>query len=168
MQKTSAFTLLELLIAIAIASVLLFAAVHSWQTFAVRSRVQAGCNLLVGALQYARLTAMTRNENVIFCKSRDHRNCGGEWSDGQILITKGGEVLRVVDFPKGDRLLWKGSFGRDDAITFTAFGTTLGQQGSFSYCPRNFPELAMAVILVQTGRARISTSAADGQPITCF
>lgn len=162
----TAYTLIELLITIAIAAILLVMATLSLNSFSAKNRVASSCAKIFTTLQFARSEAISRGENIIFCKSNDHKTCSGVWSDGQILIAND-EVIRVLSFPSQDTLQWESSFGKDDYLTFTPSGATNGQQGSFYYCPKNSKAAALAIIVEQTGRIRIATQTADGQTIPC-
>jgi type IV fimbrial biogenesis protein FimT len=63
------FTLLELIMAIAISAILLALAVPSFTTFLNSNRVTSQANELLASLQIARMEAIRRNTSVIVCGS---------------------------------------------------------------------------------------------------
>jgi type IV fimbrial biogenesis protein FimT len=161
MQK--AFTIIELLIAVSLTTILLVIALPPLQEMINKNNAKAHTSEIFSALQFTRMAAIKTGEEVIFCKSSDRKSCGGTWSDGQIVITQGGILLRFyakVKLPA--RLIWKSSMGKNDAITFLPSGIPNGQQGTFYYCPENLSENGMAVVLGQTGRLRIDESVDAG------
>lgn len=81
------FTLLELLIAIAVAAILLAVAVPSYQSLVQRNSLTANVNDLVGDLNYARSEAVTRGQDVYICSSNDQSSCnaGTDWSKGWVI-----------------------------------------------------------------------------------
>lgn len=152
------FSLFELLIALTISVVLSLIAVSGWQHFNHNEHIEIRIQELAATLNFARMEAVRAGELVIFCKSSDHRHCGGHWRDGQLLISASGKILRTLEaLPNGDDLIWRASFGRDDAIEFLPTGY-VNQQGSFYYYLAN-PQLKLAVthklVVNQTGRVRI-------------
>ncbi len=70
LQRASlGFTLIELIIAIAIAAVLLGLAIPSFTSFLNSSRVTSQANELLAAFQVARMEAIRRNARVVVCAS---------------------------------------------------------------------------------------------------
>jgi type IV fimbrial biogenesis protein FimT len=67
--RQKGFTLLELIMAIAISAILLALAVPSFTTFLNSNRVTSQANELLASLQVARMEAIRRNTRVIVCGS---------------------------------------------------------------------------------------------------
>jgi type IV fimbrial biogenesis protein FimT len=155
------FTLVELLSVLAIFGILLVIAIPSGQHFLIQNRTTAHINTLTMALHYARNESVSRNERLTFCKSRDHKQCGGRWRDGQILLDTNKNVLRVFSaIPEKDNLVWNSSGGLDDFIVWLPTGYTNGQRGTFYYCAgNNNTNSSRKVVLLDTGRSY--TSAMD-------
>lgn len=155
-------SLFELVIAMTLAAVLSLVAVSGWQNFSRSDQASITMQQMAAAIHFARMEAIRRGEPVIFCKSSDHRQCGGEWRDGQLVMSARGEILRVLAaLPLGDSLIWRSSFGRNDALTLLPTGYTFGQQGRFYYqlANRDTETLPPVLIVNQTGRVRIEFAA---------
>jgi type IV fimbrial biogenesis protein FimT len=169
MKNVSAFTLIELLIAISIMAILLLISIPSVYDLVVSNRTTAEVNNIISALQFARNEAIRNGVPVKFCKSINHKTCGGNWQDGQIVINESNnEIFRVfLALPKGDNLTWNSSLGKEDYIEFSAIGSTNGQHGTFSYCPNGEKKYARAIIISQAGRIRVADKLPDGSNILC-
>ena len=88
--KVIGFSLIELIITIAIASIILTLAAPSFQTALLNNRMIAQNDALINALNYARSTALTQNINSSVCPASalGSAACGSNWSTGWIIITE--------------------------------------------------------------------------------
>jgi type IV fimbrial biogenesis protein FimT len=111
-SRRSGFTLIELMVVIAIASILAMLAIPSFIDMIQRNRVSGEVNSFVGDLQYARSEAIQHGQSVTLCPSSDGLNCLGanQWNLGWIVfsdingtgVPAAGTVTRV-------RAAWSGS-----------------------------------------------------------
>jgi len=83
------FTLMELLVTLAVAAILMAFAVPSFRDYTANSRVSSSSNLLVTHLNAARGEAVTRGMPVAVCTSADQETCSDstDWSSGWIVFT---------------------------------------------------------------------------------
>jgi type IV fimbrial biogenesis protein FimT len=89
MKKNTGFTLVELLVTIAIISVLLVVGVPALKTFMQGNQLIASTNELVSAFNVARSEAIKRNGSVTVCESTNGTTCSvgtGDWQDGWIVF----------------------------------------------------------------------------------
>ena len=89
MKFSRGFTLIELMVTLAVAAILLTVAVPNFREFIERNRVSSHTNMMVGALQLARSEAIKRGANlVILCKSSNGSSCSSSanWRDGWLLF----------------------------------------------------------------------------------
>jgi type IV fimbrial biogenesis protein FimT len=169
-SKGKGYSLIELLVALAVIGVLSIVGIPAYQGLVARNKADAVANSVVAGLQYARAAAIKLGIPVRFCMSDNQKTCGGTWEAGQIVIASGtaGKVLRV--FPAlavGDKLAWDSSLGVDSYVEFSPLGTTTGQKGSFYYCPAGNDKYSKAVIVSFSGRIRVASERADGTKIEC-
>jgi type IV fimbrial biogenesis protein FimT len=82
------FTLIEMLVAIAIAAILLALAAPSFEDAAVGSKVSDIATKVAVAANNARSEAIKRNGEVVVCMSADGENCTttGSWEQGWIAF----------------------------------------------------------------------------------
>lgn len=88
MRKHSGFSLIELLVTLAVASILLAMASPSLASFFRVNRVAGATNDIVLTLQLARAEAARRGRVVTACRSTDGATCAGgaDWGEGWIVF----------------------------------------------------------------------------------
>ena len=88
------FTLIELMVTIAIAGIVLSLAVPSMTTMIKNNRLQSAASSFVGDLQFARSEAIKRGQNVTVCPSADGSTCLGAntWHKGWMVFSDLGTV----------------------------------------------------------------------------
>src|SRR5690606_17420453 len=72
------YTLLELLVALAVAAVALGLGLPSFERLRLDMQRTAAVNAFVGAVQLARSEAAKRARPVVLCKTIDFEHCGGD------------------------------------------------------------------------------------------
>ncbi len=103
MKVSRGITLIELVITIAVLAVIVALAAPSMTGVIQNNRAAAGANELVTALHVARSEALKRTSDVEICPSIDQAGCGGNWNDGWIVRTRGGnQLIQVWSGPAGN------------------------------------------------------------------
>jgi type IV fimbrial biogenesis protein FimT len=108
-KYSSGFTLLELLTALTIGSIVIVVGVPSFQGVMSNQRLTASTNEMVTTLNLARSEAIKRVTYVTVCKSSNGTGCtaGSAWEDGWIVFANissatpgavdvGDEIIRVL------------------------------------------------------------------------
>ncbi len=83
---SAGFSLVELMVTIAIASVLLATAIPAFSNMMAQNELAAASNAARGALMVARETAVMRGHPVSLCAGAPESGCSGDWSEGQWLV----------------------------------------------------------------------------------
>ena len=98
------FTLIELMIALAIAALLLSFALPAFHIFLANTKVRAAADSLQSGLNLARSSAMRRNQNVDFVVTNDPINPG---TVGTVAAATNGQgwLVRTLDPASGNYLL---------------------------------------------------------------
>lgn len=160
------FTLIELMITVAVLAILLSIAIPNYQTFVMNSRMASQTNDLITALNLARSEAVKRAANVTVCASSDGATCTGGWAAGWIVRDAAGTPIRVQQALGGASTL---SGGTDVAstVTFTASGrttipiTATDPSTTLTLCPPTPASVqGRAIQIERTGRSRSS-------PVAC-
>lgn len=117
------FTLMEMLITMAIAAILLAIAVPSFQYVTNSNRIAGEINGLLGDLQFARSEAIKDGRNVTVCVSTTGTSCANStaWQNGWIVFS---DPINTGVVDAGELIYRKQStFSGTD--TFTSTGITL-------------------------------------------
>jgi type IV fimbrial biogenesis protein FimT len=120
------FTLVELLIGVAVLALLMAVAVPSFSASRLNGQLRASANGLVASANLARSEAIKRGGNVRMCVSSNGTSCGtGNWRQGWIILT-GTEVLhRQPAIPTEFRITAAGGTTAFDFLP-TGFDATPG------------------------------------------
>jgi len=150
------FTLVELMVTLAVLVILLTIAAPSFQNVTLGSRLSSYANSLVASAHLARSEAIKRNAVVTLCVSSDGTSCGaGDWAQGWI-VTAGGTVFqRQEALATGFKII--GSAGIVD-FQPTGVGAT-NTPATFKVC-RATPSVGSqerVVTIEPSGRPRVET-----------
>jgi len=171
------FTLFELLFSLAISAIVLGLGVPFMGNLLDANRVAGQVNALRGALALTRSEAIRRNQQVVLCKSADGLHCGTrqDWSSGWMVYVDRNQNHRREDqepvvlihgaVSHGHTVKYHG-FGSHNYITYHPTGFTQ-MNGTFEICATNAPDFSKALILMKTGRVRLSKTRPDGSPLKC-
>ncbi len=172
-SKSSGFTMIELMMTIAIGSIVLMLAIPSFQYVTNSNRVAAEVNGLLGDLQFARAEAIKEGRTVTVCVSSDGLNCSNttNWQDGWIVFSdptnfgvrdNGETILRVQKtFSGTDTFVSSGptyvTFNREGYAAPIAAGTILTLH---TLTPNSNWTRCLSINLVgQVATGRVSTMA---------
>jgi len=89
MKPIRGFTLIELVMTIAILGILLTIGIPSFRELTTRNRITTQANEFMADIAHARAEAVRRNTRVTICKSNDGANCvtSANWQEGWIIFT---------------------------------------------------------------------------------
>lgn len=165
MKKNSGFTLLELIIVLAVVAIVMSFAIPSMQSFSQNDRLTTNINTLIGHLAYARSEALTRSSQVVVCASDDGLGCSGNWTDGWIVyidadaddsFTAGEEIVRAYQGLGPNNTIATAGIGFQ--ITYDNRGfVNAASVGSMQLCDDRSGAYGKTVRITNTGRARLET-----------
>jgi type IV fimbrial biogenesis protein FimT len=158
------FTLVEMMIVLAISAIMVSMALPSFTGLIARNRLSSESSGLMADLMLARSEALRQGSLVTVCASADGQTCsnGANWASGRITFTDQG-VAGTFD-PATDRLLRVNrDFSTADSLTptpaltsvsFLADGT-INNAVTFAVCRTGYTGLNVSVS--NAGRARMVT-----------
>ena len=174
MRRRPGFTLIEMLLALAVMAVLIAIAVPSFEALLLESRLTSAVNALVHAVHLARVVAHQEIRNVVVCRTDDGGGCAaaGNWNSGWIVfVNDDGDDPPVVDPGETVR----------HAVQPLAVPSILSNRrayvvrpmdrratnGTVTFCDRRGVPSARAVVISYTGRPRVTSRSASGRALAC-
>jgi type IV fimbrial biogenesis protein FimT len=173
-ECNSGFTLIEIMIALAVLSILGTLAIPGFTNLLQDSSRTSAVNAFIHTVFLARSEALKRGEMVSICKSPDGANCNtaGEWNGGWITFVNSDrdeppqrdadESLLQVQEP------WRGGKITANRAAFSFRPHTQGVvNGTIVFCDRRGSAAARAVIISHVGRPRVSPRDASNHSLVC-
>jgi type IV fimbrial biogenesis protein FimT len=171
------FTLLELLITLAVVTIVLAIGVPAFNRLTTGNQQTAEINRLIRSLQLGRSNAILSGFNHILCPSSNGIDClaGIDWGQGYILFEDRNEneardpeeKLLHVSRPSGKiGIDMHSTIGRQ-WVVYRSDGRSAGSNLTLTFCDPEDRIPPKAVILSNMGRARVSSTRWDGSPLNC-
>ncbi len=164
----SGFTLIELMVSITITSILISIATPKLNSFLAQLRVDNEISTLHRLLFSARNAAINTQLPITICPLNEQNSCTSQWQnelavfidlnnnntydpiENETLIRTKPAIREV------DKLQY--GIGRN-RIIYAPTGRTIGwgSNGTFKYCPRNYPDKSRAISISTSGRLYASS-----------
>ena len=169
-NKISAFTLVELLVTIAVGAIVLAIGVPSFNNLIQTNQLATQTNKFIGVLNYARSEAVKRKQDIIICPSSAEDSCnGGNSFDNGWLVYVDADTNNT--FSAGDTSLWlsnalsnrvtlNATFSR---VEFNSNGRPT-TPGNVVVCIDDDFNIARRIVVPLSGNVRVSDNSVD--PIT--
>ena len=169
------FTIIELMITLALVGVLVTFGVPGFSGLMERNQLTTGINQFVSSLSLARSEAIKRNERVNICTSNDGVQCtASSYEDGWLVYVDSNqnnsrdnnEELIWVGSSLANNLTLRGSSGFSNQISYMSTGR-IGDntQGEVRLCKDNDITKARMLIIIATGRVQLAKLNDDGVPM---
>lgn len=172
-MRARGFTLLELMVAVTVATILLTIGVPSFFRMISENQRLTNSADVFGALNYARSESIARNNEVVMCPSADEAICGADaaWHEGWIIYVNldratggtepdSGETLIRTHGPlSGDFNLTSDEF--PDRVIYLPSGRP-ADSGRFRLCPGGSGSEGRAIEVTSTGRPRTASLTCGG------
>ena len=169
MKNQTGFTLIELMITLAIATILMTVAVPSFNDTVTNNRITTQTNDLVSALNLARMEAIHRGTSVSICPSSNQTSCSGsnDWSTGWIVYEDTNVAGSTAVAVAGLIRTWSSLSGNpsvtaSNSATFLRYAAdgSLGSIRSIAHQVSNCADTQRRVISI-SAPGRVSTNTAS-------
>ena len=173
-RNRSGYSLYELLVTLAIASILIVFGVPMLGDSVARSRQSVEINALFHAIHLARKESIVRRRPVSLCPSIDGESCepGRDWSAGWILfVNEDGDQPPTLD--DGEAVLDRHIASEGLRVTANRRGFTLraihrrATNGTLVVCDQAGRIRPKALVVSWTGRPRVAVEPTRGDPYSC-
>ncbi len=170
-KHSAGFTIIEMMLSIAVAAVILSIGVPSFQGLMERNQLTSGINQFISSMSLARSEAIKRNQRVSICPSADGELCAGtEYENGWIIFvdrnsngnrqTASEELVWVSGSLPGNLTL-RGKGCCDDNIPYLASGEIFGIAGSVHLCKENDTNKSRKISINRFGRVRLDKGGSE-------
>jgi len=173
-HRFNGVTLIELIIVLAIISILFRFGIPAFQDITANSRMTTQLNTMVTSFNLARSEAIKRNQNVVLCPN-DDGSCARQphWHKGWLMFVDDNydrefddeEEIIYIEAARENIEITSSRYRR--RVVFNAMGTSAGSNASYIFCDQRGPSKARAIILSNGGRARVASKKANGKNWKC-
>lgn len=159
MKKTKGFTLVEMMVTVAVLAIVLGMAVPDLTAMVQSYKITTAASSLASGMALARSEAIKRGVNVTMCPSSDGSNCAtsGDWAQGWVMFAVAGQAIRSSG-EIGSGFTAIGSLGVASGVTYLPSGaTSLAATGTITICKSGRGSKVLEI--VPSGRVRVSQGA---------
>jgi len=172
--RQEGLTLSELLISLAVISILSVSGISQFAHILQQHRMSAEINQFIAALHLARSEAVKHGRRIVLCPSKDGARCGNsqDWINGWLLFASedrerdANEVLLQAGNPLATGIRLQSSNHRK-RIVYQQDGSSGGSNTSFTFCDTHKRAKPRVICLSNSGRPRLTPTRCDGKPIDC-
>jgi type IV fimbrial biogenesis protein FimT len=162
------FTLVELLIALALAAAVAVTGIPSLREFLRDCERTATVQALLQAVHSARRLAALSGHRVELCPTRNGEDCSGDllWDGNLLLRPAPGSELTPRVLPSQVRRPPQTVRANRSALTFAPLRPS-ATTATITVCDDRGPRAALAIVVSRTGRPRVAARDASGDPWSC-
>ena len=160
------FSLIELLMSLALLSVLLAVALPSFSSVLTRVQLDSDVSTIRAGLSFTRMAALSKHKQIIACRWDGGNGCTGDaavgtlvWEDGVFVYVDVDNnklwdplidtSLKVLPFTASNRVTWN----RGEKVIFKSDGSCPGYNGTFTISDTD-GVMGAKLALSMTGRLR--------------
>lgn len=175
--QTKGFTLIELMVTVAIAAIIVGMGVPAMSSFLDTNRRAAAVNSFVTDVQRARSTAASRDSTVVMCTAVDGTGCTGvtNWEAGWMLFidSNGNDTFDAatdtsLSFHEPAGGVTMPGNGGTGLLRFSPGFLSMTGNLSVAVCVDNVNENGRRVIVSNTGRPRLTEMTATSGTPNCL
>jgi len=168
------FSLIELLIVMAVMAIIIVLAAPSFQTIFMNSKLSTLSDALFNSLSYARATALSEKTPVQVCPflATNSTSCGTSWSLGWIVVTQPSTGASVL-LQSYQALTTGPVLSSPNSVTAVSFSITgvASAQADFKLCDKRGSAYALSLMVMPTGFIQSGPTAGqavwNGSTLTC-
>ena len=174
LKQQTGLTIIELMIAIAVLSIVLSIGVPSFERIMVTNQLAGQANNFISSINFARSEAVKRKQDIVICHTGPSNDCSGSdgYEDGWMVYV---DIDRDASFDSGtETIIWSndelssnlaltGDGNLQDEIVFRGSGRPeAGYNGSLTLCKDNELTKSRVLVISLTGRVRVTELGPNG------
>ncbi len=170
------FTLIELMIVVAVLAILFGVALPAWSGFLEAGRAGAAKAALLSSLTTSVNRAAVTGSHAVLCSSVDRATCSGDldWTSGWVaFLDRNGnrqrdadEALITAEGPLGGKVTLQTTSGRT-RLVLQPNGGNAGSNVTFTLCDGRGPSRAQTLVINNRGGMRYGTPSAKAVASAC-
>ncbi len=170
--KYLGFTLVELLVTLAVLAILLIIAAPSFQSILLNSRQNVAVDGLVNALVFARNNALILNSTILVCpfSALGSASCGSNWTLGWIVVSQPATGASVILQTFQGRALGPTISSTATSLSFSGKGIATSLV-NFKICDSRGAAFGRSVQVLTSGYVQLGHTPGqavwDGGALTC-
>ncbi|MBA57227.1 MAG: hypothetical protein CMK89_22495 [Pseudomonadales bacterium] len=158
-RRSKGFTMVELLITLAIAAIILALATPSFLDLMEKNRVRSTAEQLTDLFRLSRVVAVEQRLRVSVCGSSDNTNCDDDWDSSILSIKKGDSVDEVLGTLNISSKVSVSKNGTHPEVEFRESGWAPGDSSTITICPVDGDQRnAYKVIVRFSGKVRMQAN----------
>ncbi|KPQ01843.1 GspH/FimT family pseudopilin [Marinobacter sp. HL-58] len=177
------FTLVELIVCLALLTIFLFATTASYNTLVARHAGETQIKALARLFHSARSEAIRSAQIITICPLDENRVCSSDWNRTISIFTDPNNLKRLTARANLLQEVNVSEYGRIRSapstrryFQFTEIGSARGTMGNLTWCAQNdTAETRQQLIITLSGRVRLARDMdgdgvrekADGSAISC-
>ena len=173
--RCTGYSMTEVLATLAVVGMVVSNGVPAMQSLVYEQRLTAQVNQLFADLHLARSESIKRSAQVTLCKSNDGATCStvSDWRDGWIMFadTNGNEAVDAGEtIIRVGQALAAGTtlrYGTSYSYVYYKPDGAAWPNATFTFCDSRGAANARAIIMSNTGRARVSSKSSSDGPLNC-
>lgn len=171
--RSHGFSLLELILALALLTSTTLLAVTGMHHLRARIHMNTNINNLLHTIHEARSRALVTGSEVVICPSQNALRCDNDnaWDDGWLAFQAAAPGRRQPGandrrLARGDRMQGLRVTANRQVFVMRPFGRR-STNGTWVFCDTLSSVAPRALVLSYTGKPRISLTGVDGRRLTC-
>ncbi|PXF62456.1 GspH/FimT family pseudopilin [Kangiella spongicola] len=161
MNLVKGFTITELMLTLAIISIIGLFAAPSMSEFLERNKVEADTGQIINIINTARSHAISKKSPIIICGDDQSEKCSRNWYQLKVINTSSKEVIYNMALNSRYSAVTWSAFQNKPGLTIAPTGYTAQQNGTLYLCHKQYDSLHRAIVVSKSGRSTVKRQ--DGE-----
>lgn len=161
MNLVKGLTITELMLTLAIISIISLFAAPSMAEFLERNKVEADTGQIINIINTARSNAISKKSPIIICGDDQSGECSRNWFQLKVIKASSQEVIYSMALNSRFSAVTWSAFQNKPSLTIAPTGYTSHQNGTLYLCHKKYDTLHRAIVVSKSGRSTIKRN--DGE-----